>query len=412
MQLHPDLTRQSNLVFAPLESVKSKSVRDIKASHIGRFVTVRGVVSRVSDVKPLAVAIALSCDKCGYEIFQEITSQTFNPLSECPSEQCKKNQTKGRLYIQTRASKLIRFQEIRLQEEVDQVPMCSIPRTMKVHLLEGNVRKTSPGDSVYISGVFLPTPYAGFQALRAGLTTDTYLKAHDVHLVAQAYSQLRFSQEMWEKVQSIAKGPNTYERLAASIAPELYGMDDVKKILLLLLAGGSTKYTQDGLRVRGDINVCLMGDPGVAKSQILKHICSISPRGIYTTGRGTSGVGLTSCITRDPTTGEFVLEGGALVMADSGVACIDEFDKMDENDRTAIHEVMEQQTISISKAGITTTLNARTSILAAANPRSGRYNRKLSLSDNVDLPAALLTRFDILYLLLDTPSVANDLKYV
>lgn len=382
----------------------------MKGKDIGRFVTIRGIVSKVNDVKPLAVIIALSCDKCGYEVFQEISSQTFNPISECPSELCKKNQTKGRLYMQTRASKLIRFQEIRLQEQMDQVPMCCIPRTMKVHLLEGNVKKVNPGDSVYISGAFLPMPYTGFQALRAGLTTDTYLKAHNVHLVAQSYSELKFTAEMWDRVQRIAKGPNTYERLSASIAPELYGMDDVKKLLLLLLAGGSTKYTKDGMRVRGDINVCLMGDPGVAKSQILKHICNISPRGVYTTGRGTSGVGLTSCVVRDPETGEFALEGGALVMADGGVACIDEFDKMDENDRTAIHEVMEQQTISISKAGITATLNARASILAAANPRSGRYNQKLRLSENVDLPAALLTRFDMLYLLLDTPSITNDLK--
>uniref|UniRef100_A0A668T4D4 DNA replication licensing factor MCM7 n=1 Tax=Oreochromis aureus TaxID=47969 RepID=A0A668T4D4_OREAU len=397
----------------PLESdsdtSKPKVVRDIRADSIGHLVAVRGIVTRATEVKPMMAVATYTCDQCGAETYQPIQSPSFMPLVMCPSQECVTNKSGGRLYLQTRGSKFIKFQELRIQEHSDQVPVGNIPRSMTVYVRGENTRLAQPGDHVAITGIFLPLLRTGFSQAVQGLLSETYLECHSITLMNKTEDDELGNEELTDEELRSITDEGFYEKLAGSIAPEIYGHEDVKKALLLLLVGG-VEQAPKGMKIRGNINICLMGDPGVAKSQLLSYIDRLAPRSQYTTGRGSSGVGLTAAVMRDPLTGEMTLEGGALVLADLGICCIDEFDKMADADRTAIHEVMEQQTISIAKAGIMTSLNARCSILAAANPAYGRYNPRKSIEQNIQLPAALLSRFDLLWLIQDKPDADADLR--
>ena len=404
-QVPKSLKRRYEVLLMPRVKEKAVPLRQVRAGAIGELLTVKGIVTRVSEVKPSIAVATYTCAKGGFEVYQEVTGRSFMPLFACPAPNCCQN---GRLNLQTRGCKFVKFQEVKVQEEADEVPVGHVPRQLTIHLYGELTRTCAAGDIVTVSGIFLPIPYTGFKAMKAGLITDTYLEAQHVEKHKKSYVDLVPTEEMQERIAEATAGGDLYTKMAQSIAPEIFGHEDVKKALLLLLVGGATREMDDGMKIRGDINVCLMGDPGVAKSQLLKHIATVAPRAVYTTGKGSSGVGLTAAVTRDTSTGELVLEGGALVLADMGICCIDEFDKMEEGDRTAIHEVMEQQTVSIAKAGITTTLNARTSVLAAANPVFSKYNASRTPEENINLPAALLSRFDLLWLILDKPDRDHD----
>lgn len=406
----PELMRRFEVYFENFNSAKAQSVRDVKAEQIGKLVTVRGIVTRCTEVKPMIVVATYTCDQCGAETYQPVQSMSFMPLSSCPSEDCRLNKSGGRLCMQTKGSKFIKFQEIKIQEHSDQVPVGHIPRSLTIYCRGEITRECQPGDHVIITGIFLPLMKTGFSARNAaGLLSETFVDAHKIVCLSNSQTTDDGDSELTSEELKELTELDFYSKLARSIAPEIYGLEDVKKALLLLLVGGTNKKKGD-IKIRGNINICLMGDPGVAKSQLLGFITRLSPRSQYTTGRGSSGVGLTAAVMKDPLTGQMMLEGGALVLADQGVCCIDEFDKMAEVDRTAIHEVMEQQTISIAKAGIMTRLNARVSILAAANPAYGRYNPKRTIEQNIQLPPALLSRFDLLWLIQDRADRDNDLQ--
>ncbi|CAN0885387.1 DNA replication licensing factor MCM7 [Linum grandiflorum] len=409
-KMPPEIKRIYEVYIKAASKDQKLSIREVKASNIGHLVKISGIVTRCSDVKPLMQVAVYTCEECGFEIYQEVTARVFMPLFKCPSKRCVTNNKNGNLILQLRASKFLKFQEAKIQELAEHVPKGHIPRSMTVHFRGELTRKVAPGDVVELSGIFLPIPYTGFRAMRAGLVADTYLEVMSATHSKKRYEEYEQGGDEEEQIRRLAEDGDIYNKLARSLAPEIYGHEDIKKALLLLLVGAPHRKLKDGMKIRGDLHVCLMGDPGVAKSQLLKHIINVAPRGVYTTGKGSSGVGLTAAVQRDPVTNEMVLEGGALVLADMGICAIDEFDKMDESDRTAIHEVMEQQTVSIAKAGITTSLNARTAVLAAANPAWGRYDMRRSPAENINLPPALLSRFDLLWLILDRADMDADLE--
>lgn len=391
-----------------------ETIRDLRRTHLNGLVRILGVVTRRSSVFPQLKLVKVDCGKCG---------ATLGPFTqelsvELKIHSCSVCDAKGPFRINDSMTVYRNYQRITLQEVPGSVPAGRLPRSKDVILLSDLIDSIRPGDEVDLTGIYAYNYSYQLNAKHGFPVFSTVIEAnciqrrgaggpHDAH----GRENILLTEEEIQHIRNLASDPSIGRRIIEAIAPSIYGHENIKMALALAMFGGVSKSLHHGrVRLRGDINVLLLGDPGTAKSQFLKYVYGVAPRSVYATGQGASAVGLTASVRKDPSTREWTLEGGSLVLADRGVCLIDEFDKMNDADRTSIHEAMEQQSISISKAGIVTSLQARCSVIAAANPLRGRYNSSINFSQNVDLSEPILSRFDILCVVRDTVDVENDTR--
>jgi len=377
-------------------------LRRIGAVHIGSLVMANGIIVRATAVTPLLMKAAFRCNSCGEMAYIEQTGQFLRLPSECPS--C--NRRRG-FELVPKESVFIDSQRITIQERPEELPPGQLPRSLSINLRDDLVDMARPGDRASITGTIGLLQRRG----RGGTLRifDLFLESNNIDVSGREMEMLEITLEDEAQIRELASDPWIHRMVLQSIAPSIYGYEAIKESIMYLLFGGVTKELPD-VRIRGDINVLLVGDPGTGKSQMLQYAAKTAPRGLYTTGRGSTAAGLTAAVVKEGGVGNFILEAGALVLGDKGVCCIDEMDKMRDDDRNAIHPAMEQQIVSIAKGGIVATLNARTSILAAANPTLGRYNPYQTIAQNINLPVTILSRFDLIFVLRDQPQTDRDTR--
>ena len=388
-----------------------RSLRQINAEIITKMTSVSGMVVRSSEVKPLAKEVTYKCLDKHISKFTLLDGMSLNASVKCQTPNCKHTS----LAIIPEASRFIDFQILRLQELPEDLPPGQLPHYVNVSIKQDLVDYARPGDRIVLTGIVrieqerisgVSKSESALYRLRMDGNNVEFIGGKGLK-ISRRTEREEISPDEEKLVKSLAKNPDIYDRLIASFAPHIRGHALFKEAILLLIVGSTQRVLTDGTKIRGDINVFLVGDPGTAKSEMLKFCARIAPRGLYTSGRGSTAAGLTAAVVRDAS-GIFMLEAGAVVLGDQGLVCIDEFDKMRPEDRSALHEVMEQQSASIAKGGIVATLNARTSILAAANPMFGKYDIFKNIYENVNLPIPLLTRFDLVFIVRDIPSQEKD----
>ena len=369
---------------------------DLLSKYIGKFVSADGIVRKTDEIRPRIETGTFECRGCMRLI--EVEQSSGNHISE--PTLC--NECGGRSFrLLQEESKYIDTQSARMQEPLENLSGGTEPKQMLMVLEDDLVDELNPGDKVRITGT-LKT----FREERSGKFKN-YIYVNHIEPLEQEFEELELSEEDEKKILELSKDPKIHDKIINSTAPSIRGYREVKEAIALQLFGGAVKELEDGTRLRGDIHILIVGDPGIGKSQILKYVSKLAPRSVYTSGKGTSGAGLTAAAVRDEL-GGWSLEAGALVLGDQGNVCVDELDKMRSEDRSALHEALEQQTVSIAKAGIMATLNTRCSVLAAANPKFGRFDRYKAVADQIDLPSPILSRFDLTFVIEDKPNVEKD----
>ncbi len=383
-------------------------IRKLRAKHLGTFVSVEGLVRKATEVRPRVTVAQFECARCGHTMSVEQEGIQYHEPLECPKDDggCGRGSGSTKFRLLTDPSTFIDTQKIEIQEPPEGLRGGSQPERLTGFLEDDISGKVSPGDRVIINGV-LRSHQKGttIKSTLFDITVDVSSVEYEEH----EYEEIVITPEDEVKIREFSASPDAFDRIVASISPTIFGYTQEKEALALQLFGGVSKVMDDGTRIRGDIHIAMIGDPGTAKSQILRYMAMLAPRGIYTSGKSSSAAGLTAAAVKDEFgEGRWTLEAGALVLADKGLACIDELDKMTDQDRSSIHESLEQGTISVAKAGITATLQSRCAVLGAANPKYGRFDESRSIAEQIDLPPALLSRFDAIFTMTDRPNSEYD----
>ena len=382
---------------------KKINARDIRAQHINKFVSVEGIIRKVTEVRPRIISARFQCKTCRH--LTDPVPQGYKHFNE--PEFCPVCEKKTKMEVLPALSEFIDAQKIRIQESPEGLRGGEQPQTIDVDVTDDMTGVVSPGDRVIVNGILRSIQRDSYNV--KSTLFDIYIECNSIEMGEKEFEEVNISEDDENEIISLSQDPGIYKKIQQSIAPTIYGNESEKEAIALQLFGGIQKSMPDGSHLRGDIHILLVGDPGIAKSQMLRYVVELSPRGIYASGKSSTSAGLTATAVKDEFgDGRWTLEAGALVLADMGIACVDEMDKMNKDDRSSLHEAMEQQSISVAKAGITATLRSRCSLLGAANPKLGRFDKFLSIAEQINMPPSLLSRFDLIFIMYDDPDKMRD----